>query len=86
MKGLNKKMFKKALSGHDHSVKLSVREECSIMNKNELRNATGKLFCKHFIRDGERILQTGNCEMPAKDFILQLLSLPIICKSERFNS
>lgn len=56
------------------------------MHKNELRNATGKLFCKHFIRDGERILQTGNCEMPAKDFILQLLALPIICKSERFNS
>ena len=57
-----------------------------MMNNSEFRNATGKLFCKHFIRNGERILQTGNCEMPAKDLILQLMAFPIIYKNEKINS
>ena len=78
-------MLQKALPKYDYSTRLGVRGECSTMHKNELRNAAGKLFCKHFIRDGERILQTGNCEIPAKDLILQLLALPVICKNERFN-
>ena len=79
-------MLQKALREHECGIKFSIREERSTMRKSEVRNATGKLFCKHFIRDGERILQTSNCEIPAKDLILQLLALPVLCKSERFNS
>ena len=56
------------------------------MNNVELRNTAGELFCKRFVRNGEPILQTDNCEMPVRDFILQLLGLPTATKSERFNS
>ena len=56
------------------------------MNSVELRNTDGKLFCKQFVKNGEPILQTGNCEMPVRDLILQLLGLPSATKGERFNS
>ncbi len=56
------------------------------MNSFEFRNTAGKLFCKQFVRNGEPILQTDNCEMPVRDFILQLLGLPSATKGERFNS
>ena len=56
------------------------------MNSVELRNTAGKLFCKQFVRNGEPILQTGNCEMPVRDLILQLVGLMTTAKCERLNS
>ena len=56
------------------------------MDSVELRNTAGKLFCKQFFRNGEPILQTGNGEMPLRDFILQLVGLSATAKNERFNS
>ena len=57
-----------------------------IMNSVELRNTDGKLFCKQFVKNGEPILQTGNCEMPVRDLILQLVGLSVAAKSERLIS
>ena len=57
-----------------------------IMDSVELRNTAWKLFCKQFVRNGEPILQTGNCEMPVRDLILQLVGLSATAKNERFNS
>ena len=56
-----------------------------LMMNNELRSANGKLFCKHFIRNGERILQTKNCEMPVRELILQLVALTRSTTSEEIN-
>ena len=56
------------------------------MDSVELRNTAGKLFCKQFVRNGEPILQTGNCEMPVRDLILQLVGLMTTAKCERLNS
>ena len=56
------------------------------MNSVELRNTAWKLFCKQFVKNGEPILQTGNCEMPVRDLILQLVGLSVAAKSERLIS
>ena len=65
-------MLQKALREHECGIKFSIREERSTMRKSEVRNATGKLFCKHFIRDGDRMAYTKN--LPSEDLHADFLS------------